>query len=578
MTIKVLPHTVAERIAAGEVIERPASSVKELVENALDAQATEISVHLEDGGKILIEVIDNGTGMAPEDLKLCVQRHATSKLSELEDLEKITTLGFRGEALPSIAAVSHLTLISKTRDDPTAFKLSATPHGIFELEPTVFGHFLGSPHGTCVRAENLFSQIPARLKFLKSKGSEMSSIREWLERLALSHSHVGFKLLSDGKNYLNLRPENLISRIKTVLSDGEDFPIQEMTSQSEHLKVHLYWLQGMSSPQTRKLIQIVNKRVLKDRLLQQAILIGFRQALMPGQFPAVVLSLEINPSLIDVNVHPTKTEVRFLNSRVIFHEIEKTVQKLLSEKGNPALVRPAPFSAHEQSFSGSSFYQVPFQPQPHFQAELPAQTLDLPLEGDHPFSQHSFVGILFNTYLVFQLGEELGLIDQHAAHERIRYEKIQEFFKQPHAQAKQVLMLPEAIKFPLEEKSIIESRLPSLTALGFEVEIFGEDVLLVRAVPAPWGIDSLRIRLKNLVEKLIAHSHELLMDETLFEAIASEACHSAIRAGDTLEKGEALQLVKSLFLCKHPWNCPHGRPTVVKVPKTKLEEWFLRKV
>ena len=623
--VQVLSANVAERIAAGEVIERPASVVKEMVENSLDAGATEICVALEGGGKSLIEITDNGHGMSPADLALCVRRHATSKLSSIGDLEKIRTLGFRGEALPSVAAVSELSIVSRTRtelsqnDEPAyELKLPAVSDQDrfedreFKPEAITFGHFLNSPHGTRIRARGLFAHIPARLKFLKAQGAEVSQVREWIERLALAHPYCSFRLLSDGRQVLQLRAQSEEERVRAILADGEDYPILSAANNlgpgaGAGLHIRVRWLQGLSSPQMKRMAQVVNGRAVRDRMIQQALMSPFRQALLPGQFPAVAVFIDIDPAQLDVNVHPTKTEIRFLDSRKIFHEIDQLIRQLIVQEGAPAFAagpsHAAPASVgfslqnetHSAQFKASDWSQIPsFRQQllapsddvPHFptptNAAIAAPSVN-PLEGSR------FAGVLFNTYLLYERGPELILIDQHAAHERIRYEYLQ---KRALNQAgkenatSQVLLLPEAARFPAEHKTEIESRLIWLEQMGFEVEIFGEDTLLFRAVPGEWGTHQLRTRLKNLVDRLLSLDtlstggtpSSLALDEALFEVLASEACHSAVRAGDRLEPEEIRSITEQLFQCTHPWNCPHGRPTVVRVPESRLEEWFLRRV
>ncbi len=648
--IKRLPPAVAERIAAGEVIERPASVVKELVENSLDAGATEISVRLDDGGKNLIEVIDNGRGMTPSDLALSIERHATSKLTSLEDLDRIATLGFRGEALPSVSAVSEVSIISRTPEGDGAYELVAGDVADRGLTPpsakrVTFGHFCNSPHGTRIQARGLFSQVPARLKFLKSQAAEVSQVREWVERLALAYPHVGFQVFSGERRLVNLRPQSELERVGEVLGEGEEFPVVVAESDQDGfrdrgLKMRLYWLQGLSSPQNRRLVQIVNSRSLRDRFLQQALMAPFRQSLLPGQFPALALFIEINPAAIDVNVHPTKAEVRFLEKGKIFTSLDYLVKGMIAQKGAPARVplkatpdlisspalstddtpsqaidpiarafpthlanNPAPFRS---SFAPRSSEPVPTdtpasswavaasqfrieppqeltprdQPEPSFQP--------LALEFPQPTIPQALLGqpstILFHTYLVYEDGNELVLIDQHAAHERIRYEKLKNRIKntsESTPRTAQALLIPETVKLRETEGVLAQTRLPILEKLGFEVEIFGEDTLLFRSIPTEWGHRNLKVRLKNLIEKLLEMEFSdpgLLMDETLFESLASEACHSSVRAGDSLTLIEAQQLTRDLFHCEHPWNCPHGRPTVVRVPMRKLEEWFQRKL
>lgn len=593
--IQVLDPWVAERIAAGEVIERPASVVKELVENSLDAGATEVTVLLEGGGKQLIEVLDNGHGIAPDDLSLSMRRHATSKIQKLEDLEKLHTLGFRGEALASIAAVSELSLLSRARDLSEAYEINSQG----ELSAKTFGHFLGSPFGTRIQVRGLFSQIPARLKFLKAQAAEVSQVREWLERLALANPKVGFRLLSDRRPILTLRPQEESERVRAVLSDGGDYPMISATSDlgfrerlpgSLHVRIH--WLQGMSLPHSRKLAQTVNGRAVRDRVLQQAFLGPFRQALLPGQFPALALFVEIDPSQLDVNVHPTKTEIRFLESRRVFQEIQALAESLIEKKGAPAWVPGPSWQASEKPFGT---FQIPSS-QPSFDLPPVSRSVDpAPLSQNsqteppptHFLESARFVGTLFKTYLVFDAGQEMVLLDQHAAHERIRYEKLKRSVFRSELSPSQALLLPEAVHFGPELKPVLLERLKWLEKLGFEVEIFSEISVLFRGIPVEWGQDLLRVRLKNLVDRVLAESEDtatgtlspdLKMDEALFERLASEACHSAIRAGDTLDRTEALELVRMLFQCEHPWNCPHGRPTTARLPIGRFEEWFHRRI
>jgi DNA mismatch repair protein MutL len=587
-------------------------------------------------------------------LKLSVLRHATSKLRSVEDLEKISTLGFRGEALPSVAAVSELTLLTRPREmaeSSTAFELTAAPDGTGSapVRETTFGHFLGSPHGTRLQARGLFAQIPARLKFLKSQASEVGQVREWMERLALTRPDVGFRLSSDGRVVLNLRAPapgtSLLDaekdRVRAILADGEDYPILTFHEEGDlqpGIQVRAHWVQGLSTPQTRKMLQIVNGRAVRDRLIQQALLHPFRQALLPGQFPGVLLRVDLDPSLLDVNVHPAKTEVRFLESGRIFKAVETAVSSLIARHGIMGFAAgsrtreedvplqsqspfasstwraqdPTPFAAktpahfesptttyRQQALEldrGSLFQAQPTAPgfttwsetplagSPS-QSPLPLDTLTPQRES--PLAGSRFAGILFNTYLLYERGGELALIDQHAAHERIRYEKLRLRVTDPaRAAAPQQLLLPEAVTFNPDSRPELEARLALLSELGFEAEIFGENSLLFRAIPGEWGTDELRVRLRNLVDRLLdadaaqpdQDARALLLDEDIFERIASEACHSAIRAGDRLDREEAERMVEQLFACAHPWNCPHGRPTLVKVPKGRFEEWFQRRV
>lgn len=593
-SIHLLDPLVAEKIAAGEVIERPASVVKELVENSIDSGATEIQIRLEDGGKSLIEITDNGSGIKPDDLGLAVQRHATSKISKIEDLLALNSLGFRGEALPSIRAVSKLEILSRVTGSDTAYEWSES----HPKKPVTHGSFLSSKNGTRMRAIGLFSEIPVRLKFLKSNGAEISHVREWVERLALARPEIGFSLINDEKTLLNLRPGTIESRLTEILAEGNQYPVLKLEQRriSPELKISAYWLQGLSLPHTRKLIQIVNGRVLKDRLLQQASLSPFKQALLPGQFPALFLHIELDPAEIDVNAHPTKTEVRFREPSKIFETVQSTLSKLIETHGSVGYV--AAERSYEQSMGapyspqGSFTHSSGADSRPAFVGNIENLGTLFNRESTHTYSQEALTipedtrprltSILFETYIVTEKNNELWLIDQHAAHERIRYESLKnKFFRsQESGLEKQSLLIAESVKLDETQAIAMRERLHWMDKLGFEAEFFGESTLLIRATPANWGNHEVPHRIRNLVEKLIEcdPSHDLLWDESLFEKIAMTACRGSIKAGDHIGEYQAQEVITNLMNCEHPWNCPHGRPTVVKIPVGKFEEWFQRRV
>ena len=606
--IRILPPAVAEKIAAGEVIERPASIVKELLENAIDAGATRIQVRLEDGGKQLIEVTDNGHGMSEDDLGRCMARHATSKLATLDDLDHILTLGFRGEALPSIGAVSELSIL--TRDESSSKSSVAFLNLGGRVERATHGEFLGTPHGTRVQARGLFATFPARLKFLRASASEVSAVRDWMERLSLSRPEISFTLLSGQKELLRLKATTEAERVREVLADGEDFPIQVAEADG----IRAYWIQGLSSPYLRKIAQILNGRSIRDRAIQQAVLAPFRQALLPGQFPALAIYLDLPTDEVDVNVHPTKAEVRFLRSSDIYHRVSKAIEAMIDHHGAPGFVNQGAgafspslqptLSAAEPLWNTSPHYAAnslgsPSSPSPPFNfptsnsnsnsnsTQTATATVDSnspsPLPSPLDSLEQRYIGRLFSTYLAFDQGTELLLIDQHAAHERVRYEQL----RTAHAGAgSQALLLPEVVTLRADDRARIEARLPELAALGFEAETFGDERLLFRAIP--WATstgesEELKTRLKNLVDRLAnlpasASVTTALIDEVSFETLASRACRSSVRAGDRLEPAQAIALHRDLFACEHPWNCPHGRPTTVKIPRARFEEWFQRRV
>jgi DNA mismatch repair protein MutL len=617
--ISILPPLVAERIAAGEVIERPASVVKELVENSIDAGATQIEVRLQKGGCDMIEVLDNGSGMSREDLELCVCRHATSKIHQLEDLNTLESLGFRGEALPSIASVAELQIVSRSHDHDETHEIRAahTTSERANASRVANYNFLGSNHGTRIRVLSLFSQIPARMKFLKSSGAETNAVREIIERLALTHPEVRFAVYSEERCLLDLPSETLSKRAERMLSDGNPFELLE-TKLEGAWGIQIIWLKGLSSPHSRSIYQIVNGRALRDRILQHALLNPLRQSFLPGHFPSIVVKLDIPADEIDVNVHPTKTEVRFLDTKKIYALCSAAFERILKESIPTFETRVSTqeygyspgyslgysssyssnFSSRSASESTSRGYQPSFETLneirsegSHIANQLENQPGNQPrnhLENQQanfdtsPFGQ--FRGILFSTYFVFEQGEELLLIDQHAAHERIRYERLKNSVLNREVIPQQELLVPEIIKIARHDLLEIKDRLSLLNQLGFDAEAFSEDSVVFRSLPSVWGSNQLSTRLKNLLTRLqeSASGHtsdeNLVWDEVLFEKIAMEACRSSFKAGDHIHEAGAIDLTRKLMTCAHPGNCPHGRPTMIRIHQNKVEEWFSRKI
>ena len=601
--IQILPSLIAERIAAGEVVERPASVAKELIENAIDAFATSIQIHLSKGGTDFLEITDNGFGMGKDDLELCVCRHATSKIKTFEDLSHLESLGFRGEALPSIASVSELSLVSRLKNSSETFEIRVSQSAPTRAEGTrvANANFLGSDHGTRVRVASLFSQVPARLKFLKSQGAETNAVREMVERLALTHPEIEFKMMSDDRTLLHFPSSNLKDRAIKLLSDDNPFETLEIDLPGPY-GIQLIWLKGLSLPHTRSIYQIVNQRTLRDRTLQMALLNPLKQSFLPGNFPALVAKLKIPADEIDVNVHPTKTEIRFLHSSRIFALCDAAIQKVLDMGKQNYAYRPGAIQTetHHSDFSvgngasaspGSNF-NLNSTPNSWSSSRSPytpyLSTKILAAENfrsahDSNFSYPSVLGdyrgVLFSTYFVFEKGEELLLVDQHAAHERIRYEQLKKRILNRDQIETQILLVPEVVKLTPAKQIEMKSKIPLLLSLGFELEEFGEDTFLIRGIPAIWGNQNLASRLKNLFERALETETppvDLAWDETLFEKIAMEACRSSYKAGDTIFEMGAIDLTEKLFQCDHPENCPHGRPTWVKISKNKVEEWFNR--
>jgi len=372
-----------------------------------------------------------------------------------------------------------------------------------------------------------------------------------------------------------------------VLADGEDYPIRKIQiDRNPEMRLKVYWVQGLSLPNSKNLVQLVNGRVLKDRVLQHAMMQPFRQSLLPGKFPALVGYLEMSPREMDVNVHPTKSEIRFLDSRKVFTIFDEALGMLIRTHGSGSFV-----GGDVPHFSTASETSIEPQKDSFSSSHSPSpQSFDFSSKAEstlHPalmaFRIENYLGVLFRTFLAFDLGDELGLIDQHAAHERIRYEHLKNrALRRAESSDVQDLLIPEVVKLEPSQQEVLEKRLPILSRLGFETEIFGPGQLLFRSIPPEWGNLELRTRLKSLVERLLAldeqtaSSEQLFIDERLFEKIASEACRSSVRAGDRVEPWAARMLLEQLSECQHPWNCPHGRPTTARVPKARFEEWFQR--
>lgn len=586
MKIRQLPPEIAEKIAAGEVIERPSSVVKELVENSIDAGATQIQVVLEDGGKGLIEITDNGVGMESDELSLSVARHATSKLKALSDLETLRTLGFRGEALASIRAASgELKIVSRQVSSTSAFEWNQG-----KVSPVAFGTFLGKEHGTRIQVHSLFAEIPVRLKFLKTAQAEVSQIRDALERISISYPEIGFNLISNDRTVFSVKPESHLARITSILESKlptRDYKCVAQIEESPSFNSSVYYLAGASLSHSRGIFISLNQRPIKDRMILSAVQNAFKQSLLPGQSPCLYLDLKCDPSLFDVNAHPTKLEVKFLNSQAVFQSVFSAIQKTL-------------FAQLESPKAESLDISAPFQPPAHVQsieqliqssivgAGAPEIQTSL---GLAPQRQYPYLGQVFGTYLLF-LGsnnQELWCVDQHAAHERIQYEKLLKEWKTGTFQS-QALLIPEVLTLTRSgtwseySMSQMEAALHQLEPYGFESEIFGQDKILVRGVPGFWvsnSHDQIAERFSNLVHHMLTKGGDPL-DEVLFEKLAMSACKSSIRANERFVEGNdmglsrAQELLSSLLDCEHPWNCPHGRPTLISWTQTQFENLFCR--
>ena len=587
MPIRILPADVASQIAAGEVVERPASVVKELVENALDAGARTISVEIAAAGRSLVEVADDGSGIPADELALALERHATSKLVSASDLFRIATLGFRGEALASIGSVSRLLITSRTADAPAGARLRVEGGSIGRLETT------GAPVGTVVRVEDLFYNVPARLKFLKQDATERRAIDALLTRYALAYPWVRFRLLDGGNPSLQTSGDGDRRAILATLY-GVDVARQmlEVMAEEEGLR-----LSGFISPTAvtrsnrREITFFINGRWVQDTPLTSALLQAYHTLLMVGRYPLAALFLEVPPEEVDVNVHPAKAEVRFRNADKAFSFVQRStrrallayapvpqlpVQNLWGTASQPGQIDPAWSLGHWQEAGGQGIdYPAGMIPTGEGQA---ADVLQAGVTQPAAFEKVPLlrlIGQIGATYLVAEGPDGLYLIDQHAAHERVLFEKLMAQHEQK-TLASQALLTPVVVHLSPAGAKLLEEQLDILHHFGFEVESFGLHAFQVRSMPALFANADPALALRALVEDF--EEDEAPLQNELEAKIAGRVCKRlAVKAGQVLNPEEQRALLADLEVCASPRTCPHGRPTMIHLSVDTLERQFGRK-
>lgn len=577
--IRILDEEVANKIAAGEVVERPASVVKELVENALDAGASRILVEVEDGGKSLIRVTDNGCGMTAQESVLALQRHATSKISRVEDLGAIRTLGFRGEALPSVASVSRLTVLTRARGEVEGIRLECEAGEIRQLEPA------GTPEGTVLTIRDLFHNTPARLKFLKTTRTELGQICDVVTRAALSYPQASFRLLSEGEELLHAPgtadPVNTIAALYGSEVARELLPV---SFARPGLAVEGYVSRPSFTRPTRSGQQFfVNGRWVRNRTLTHALDEAFRSALPPGRHPFAVLHVEIDPALVDVNVHPTKSEVRFLRDWEVHRALNEAVRRAL---GAPAGSVHTPALARQHTLQPEDLKEGPWlppvEPRPAGAAPavapetaLPATQLTMP-ELHPPVRGLRAIAQLWNSYILAEAPQGLVVVDQHLAHERVLFDRLQ----QPgtEAEAAQRLAAPVTLQLTHREAVTADDWLPHLARIGFDLEPFGRDAFLVRTVPGFVQTGSELGTLRRILDEL-AQSRQAGAEGAPAvpeKVVAATACKAAVKKGMRLGREEMDQLLTDLGRSENPHTCPHGCPITVEIPFQELLKRFKR--
>jgi len=581
MTVRVLPDSLIDQIAAGEVVERPASVVKELVENALDAGADQIVIDVTDGGRTLINIVDNGGGMSREDLEKCIQRHATSKLPS-DDLLAINFMGFRGEALPSIASVSNMTIDTRLRqgsggqalDETSGFQLDCSTG---EIKPSAW------ESGTRVRVEGLFSKTPARLKFLRSDRAELMGIVEAVKKLAMARFDTGF-ILNNKWRFPKGQP--MIDRIAAVMGDDVAGRMIEIESRAQELKLSGF----ISEPTLRRASSIdqylfVNGRPVKDKVLVGALRAAYMDVMSAREFPLCALYLELPPRDVDVNVSPAKTEVHFLEPARVRAFIIKTLRD--------ALAAPLASQSIEHRAQSRDIWQQPTTQslnidngvlkvcEPVF-GNVGAQYLapnQMRADGArgvedirplHNYPLGRVIGQVGNKYILAETAGGLVVVDQHAAHERIVYEKLKnrEIKTQP-------LLSPIVIKLKHEEAGALSEIGAELESSGLKVSEFGEDAVAIYEKPADWDMDWVKV-LRDIAAEVLSHGHSSRLSEKLHLKLANHACHSSVRAGQKLDMDSMDALLRDIEKTERAGQCNHGRPVYKIIPISEIDGWFER--
>lgn len=581
MSIRRLPPHLVNRIAAGEVVERPAAALKELVENAIDAGATQISVSLAGGGIDRIEVADDGCGMSPLDMALALERHATSKLPD-EAIDAVTTLGFRGEALPSIASVAHMTIESRVRG-ADGWRRTIDNGQFVEEGPAAI------PPGTRVRIEGLFEKVPARRKFLRSPRSEYAACVDAVRRLAIARPDIGFSLDHDGRRALLVPPSEsgpervaaLTDRALADASVGVDF---------EREGIRLTGVAGL--PTFNRGVAdhqylFVNSRPVKDRLLAGAVRGAYADMLARDRHAVVALFLDVPPSEVDVNVHPAKTEVRFRDPALVRGLIVGGLRRALDEAGlGRAPLAPAAALANWQveARPAPAWPAEPAQPRvwEHRQAfsapppQARAEKAQAPVPEPINYPMGVARGQIAQTYIVAEAEDGLVLVDQHAAHERLVLERMRRAVEAGEV-ASQALLIPEVVELEEAACDRLEARILDLSAFGLDLERFGPSAMLVRATPAVLGAGDVKGLVTDLADELAAHGEALSLKERIDAVAGTMACHGSVRAGRILSVSEMNALLREMEVTPHSGQCNHGRPTWVKLAHSDIEKLFGRK-
>lgn len=602
--IQILPENLCNQIAAGEVVERPSSVVKELLENSLDAGATSVQIDLERGGKSLVRVADDGSGMNREDLLLCLERHATSKIRQDADLFQLTTLGFRGEALPSIAAVSRLQISSRVEESEEGWEVRVEAGRVRGVEA------VGRPRGTEIEVRDMFFRLPARKKFLRRDETELGHISETVTRQALARPEVQFQLRHQGRTLLDLprhpRPEE---RIGALLGRPVLRQLLPLDFEAPWGKLHGFLSEpALTRSAPNAVYTYINGRFIRDRLVQHALLEGYRNIIPKGRYPVTVLFLDMAPEQVDVNVHPTKHEVRFRDPQGVHELVATAIRQALSRPGcgdsgaipdpatplrvpssSPVATVPAAQEARrgvQEALAGYAARldrSVPPPPAPNFAfpaAPFPERRASEPDEArfadNSYFQRFHLIGQYRGSYLLCQEGDDLVLIDQHAAHERIGFERLKAQVGTSGIE-KQALLFPLVLELGAVEFASFSEKLARLESLGFELEEFGQRAFAIKAVPQLLQQVDAEALLRDVAGELAAIGSSELVDEALDRVLMTMACHTMVRANQVLGREQMLALLRDLDSIDFSSRCPHGRPVFARLTQADVEKLFHRR-
>ncbi len=603
--IKILDKHVADKIAAGEVIDRPVSIIKELVENALDADATSVTVEIRNGGKSYIRVTDNGCGITADEVELAFKRHATSKITAAEDLDAIATLGFRGEALASICAVARVELITKTAEAKSGRRV------VIEGSDVIENSAVGCPDGTTITVRDLFYNVPARNKFLASDSSETRRIVDMVSRIALSYGDVKFNLINGNNRVFSTRGNgNILNNIMNIFGSdmGKDLlPVE--TSANDFVIKGFVSSPASSAPSRNKQIFCVNGRVVSSNILERALDDAYKEKLFHGRFPIAFLFLAMPPEKLDVNVHPTKKEIRFDDPYEVSDFVVRAVKDALNIREAVPQIRPENIKIQrtEPSAPKDDGYQYTFsegtvgsketKPEPKLevkeepqvdiksilstiredvkvkQEEVNVLMAEKPSMIPFDFDELDIKGAIFNTYIIAQDKDNFYLIDQHAAHERVFYERLLDQYNRED-KARQTLLMPVNFNVSAQVTALEDTWLDKVCSIGYDIEYFGNNTYLVREIPAFMDLEEAESFLNDMFREL-EDKPDLTNRKTL-ERIITRSCKSAVKGGDRLSEAEISSLMKDLKSCINPFSCPHGRPTFIRMTKYEIEKLFKR--